>query len=96
MTLVNRASFISTETDANGNQTGTVEVTLLGVTKRVKARHYPQDGWIIAYGVTGRYQTGAKAWPASITSKSNGSEFVQFGRDDRSGRFNKQNFIYFS
>lgn len=43
-------------------------------------------------GFVGRYRTSTKAWRASV-SLYNGSLHAYFGRDDRSGRFNKMQGI---
>jgi CTP-dependent riboflavin kinase len=79
---------------------GTVEVTIRNETRRVRALRAHSDGAITAYGTSGRYVSGAKAWPATITNRpgKDGTrwESVSFGRDDRSGRFNKANLIFFA
>lgn len=104
--LINRDSFISTGTETKTYEskrgdwtttyeTGSVEVTLQRQTKRIEARRY-EDGSICVNALTGRYQQGGKAWPASLTSYANKSDYVWFGRDDRSGRFNKANGLYFA
>jgi hypothetical protein len=94
MTLINQTTFTATETDADGDEIGTVEVTLRGQTKAVRARRW-KDGDITAYGFTGRYQTGGKAWPACILLRS-GREIVHFGRDDNHPKFRKENNIWFA
>ena len=96
MTLINRTSFKPLSTDADGSQNGTVEVTLRGQTKTVEARHRPQYGWIFAYGIIGRYQTGGKVWPGSIRSNTDGTENVRFGRYDNHPKFRKENAIWFA
>lgn len=72
---------------------GTVEVTLGRDTKRVRAiltRKGDQDGDITAYGIIGRYMTGTKAWPGSISSRPGWeNDFVHFGFDSRSGKHRK-------
>jgi len=92
MAIINRASFIATDSEGNG----TVEVTLRNETRRVKARLNEKYGWMYAYEMTGRYQTGGKAWPAMVRSYEDGSETVDFGRDDRNPKFNKMNAIFFA
>jgi hypothetical protein len=77
---------------------GTVEVTLQGKTRRVKAHKTGDE--IRAYGLTGRYETGTKAWPANVTrviDPSTGKPWdrVVFGRDERSGRCNKASNVFF-
>lgn len=96
MALVDRNTFIAVETDEDGTIRGTVDVRLRGTTKRVKALFMTKYGWIIAYGIIGRYQTGSKAWPASIRSNPDGREDVNFGRDDRHPKFRKENAIWFA
>lgn len=75
---------------------GTVEVTLWGKTRRVPALRR-EDGRISARGIVGRYRTGAKSWPAYTEASADGSTiYVNFGRDDRSGRFHKANCLFFA
>lgn len=79
---------------------GTVEVTLGRETRRVEAIRKNEDQ-ITAYGLTGRYQTGTKAWPARATRvidpKTNRpGDRIEFGNDDRSGRCKKTNQIFFA
>jgi acylphosphatase len=84
MTMINPDSFQAT--DENGHN-GTVEVTFQGQTRRVKA--FKNAFGISAYGaLTGRYQSGSKAWPASIHLDERG-EYTRFGRDDRASKFKK-------
>lgn len=95
--LINRASFIPS---VAGSEEGTVEVTLRGETRRVRACFTAKYNWIHAYDIVGRYQTGGKSWPGSIQSApardSNGFvEHVNFGRDDRNPKFRKENMIWF-
>jgi hypothetical protein len=78
---------------------GTVEVTLRGKTARVNAHKRGHE--ITAFGMTGRYATGTKAWPASATrvidpSTNTPWDRVSFGRDDRSSRFNKTSALSFA
>ena len=80
---------------------GTIQATLRGKTRRVPARRY-KDGTIVARGMTGRYRTGTKAWPAIVEYCSVGQvnpkwgEIVRFGRDDRAGGFHKTHGLSFS
>jgi hypothetical protein len=50
-----------------------------------------------AKGLIGRYQTGAKAWAATITQRAwpdgEVSEYANFGRDDRAPKFKKLNGV---
>ena len=106
MTMINRQSFAATgepitTTYANGYRStytdGTVEVTLRGQNKRVKAILY-MDDQIYAYGLVGRYQSATKLWPAYITSCLRDGkiiETVNFGRDDRHDKFRKENNVWF-
>ena len=73
----------------------TVEVTLHGKTKRVPARANYKYGWLTVSGMYGCYRTATTKWPATIMVDHRG-EFVNFGRDDRSGRFNKAKAIWFN
>lgn len=78
---------------------GKVEVTLRGETRVVPAQN--RKGEITAYGMTGRYQTGSKAWPAKVVQKIDPRtnapwDFVVFGRDDRAAKFQKTNALHFA
>lgn len=87
-------------------QEGTVVVALGNETRTVKAikwhsKHDEIDEIsIIAYGFSGRYQTGSKAWPAYVTQYITGAragrEQADFGRDDRHPKFNKMSGIFFA
>lgn len=99
--IINETSFIaSNEQPEHGFWVeGTVEVTLRGETRRVRAKRRNDE--ITAYGMTGRYQTGTKAWPAAATrvvDPRTGRPWdrIRFGRDDRSGKFNKVNCVFFA
>ena len=77
---------------------GTVEVTIRKETRRVKAMLRGEQ--VTAFGLTGRYQTGSKAWPAQITRvvdpRTNRPwDRVEFGRDERAGRCKKTNMVFF-
>lgn len=74
-------------------ENGTVEVTLHGKTKRVRAFRN-ERGTIYARGLGGRYQTSSKVWPAMVSTDARGT-YVFFGRDDRSDRFNKASGLFF-
>lgn len=99
MTIIATETFQIEATDADGWERGSVEVTIRSETRRVPATRVAKLGWLIAYGVVGRYQTGTKSWPASIrqTMRADGtaSEYVSFGRDDRASKFRKENSIWF-
>jgi hypothetical protein len=86
--MINAASF-RIEDFGNRVAYGTVEVTLGRETRRVRALSFG-DGYIVAYGITGRYRTGMKAWPGSITLQPGfKNEHVSFGFDSRSGKHHK-------
>ncbi len=108
-TLINRDSFIQTgeiysETLKGGYvfsyTPGTIEVTLRGKTQRVEARLFA-DGDIRAKGLVGRYQTGGKVWPASVSSRISAIdgkviEQAHFGRYDNHPKFRKENCLWFA
>lgn len=94
--LIDRETFQATETDADGDINGTVEVTLRGKTQRVRAKMVPKYGWLFAYGIVGRYHTSTKNWPGSIQQETDGKEYVQFGRYDNNPKFRKENNIWFA
>lgn len=81
---------------------GTVEVTLQGRTQRCPvSRDQGDNSSLFVRGMTGRYVTGTTAWPATIRvwkSAHTGEmvETINFGRDERSGRFNKANCLFFT
>ena len=85
MRAINRESF-------DGK---TVEVTLAGVTKRLDAVMI--DGLLVTRGgLGGKYLTGSKVWRANIVQWADGTEHANFGRDDRSGKFNKLRGVFFT
>ena len=109
--FINPASFQLDRTEDTGHfiiEHGTVEVTIGRETRRLPARvtTYPEtfraeaEISVAGNGLFGRYRTGDKAWPARIgqTHWRDGkvSESGFFGRDDRSGRFQKINGIFFA
>jgi hypothetical protein len=95
--FINRASFIATAAeDKDGVVAGTVEVTIRNETRRIAARSIAARGWIITNEITGRYQTGGKAWPGHILSSEDGTEKVHFGRYDNNPKFRKENAISFN
>lgn len=85
--IINHESFIATGRNARGMEVGTVEVS-----GQVQKAVRTDTGMILLHGWVGRYQTSAKAWNATIFNGPHGL-VVNFGRDDRSGRFNKQNAV---
>ena len=84
-------TFSSLGTNAYGDVVGTVTVDL-GRGSLVTAKAYQSMFGINVAGFIGRYVTSAKPWLAHVYGKGDGV-FVTFGRDDRSGRFNKANAI---
>lgn len=99
--IIDPTTFIASETQPTHGYwvEGTVEVTLGRETRRVDAMK--RDAGITAFGLTGRYQTGSKAWPARATrviDPSTGRPWdrIEFGNDDRSGRCKKTNQIFFA
>lgn len=102
MTIINRDTFQPADVQKENAYfvDGTVECTFAGRTERVSAFR-DNDGMItIRRGsFVGSYQSSSKPWPATITTrrdmrdKNHIYETVEFGRDDRSSRFNKANAI---
>ena len=97
--IINIHSFETTESKEYFDL-GTVEVTLRGTTKRVDAMR-DREGPITAFGMTGRYQTGTKAWPASVRATLDPTtgeywDAIHFGRDDRVSKFQKMQGLSFS
>lgn len=97
MTILNEFSFEVTGTEeitwGDGvREVGTVEATLGRQTKRVSAVRY-KDGRIVSWDFTGRYMTGKKAWPATV-SVDHGREFVWYGRDERVRRCTKSGLSF--
>ncbi len=75
-----------------GYEIGTIRVDL-GRGQVVTANAQPDsNGGHYIDGFVGRYVTSAKPWRARVSGKGSALS-VYFGRDDRSGRFNKANAI---
>lgn len=95
MTMINKASFQINGAFDDHSVFGTVEVTLADRTQRVRAVIHTYDNsphlnGITAYGITGRYRTGMKAWPGYIQLRDGWTnEHVSFGFDSRSGKHHK-------
>ncbi len=104
MTMINTASFeingaykFNAYDDGSWSQTiyGTVELTIAGKTRRVPASRYDSGSsthlnGITAYGITGRYRTGAVGWPGTVEKRDEwNNEIVHFGFDSRSGKHRK-------
>jgi len=90
-------TFKSDGVNYRGTEVGTVDIDL-GFGKVVTARAIVapaiglRDAGLDVAGFVGRYQTSPKPWPASVTGHGD-KLWVHFGRDDRSGRFNKLNAL---
>lgn len=74
---------------------GKVTVTCGSKRFEVWAEKFAHDGRIYAFGFMGQYVTGTKQWRATVLL-TNGQMYVRFGRDDRSGNFNKQNAVSYN
>lgn len=95
MVTINTETFVATgEANRSGGVPGTVEMKLRTGVVIAEATYYAKNGEYYVKGFVGRYQTSVKPWNASVQFKADGTMgFVNFGRDDRSGRFNKRNAI---
>lgn len=100
--IINAETFITAadQPDHGYFVEGTVEVTLRGETRTVRATK-SRNGEITACGLIGRYQAGTKVWPATVTQRIDPRtnkvwDSVDFGRDDRAGRFQKTNTLWFA
>lgn len=98
MSIVNIASYITTGQRGILHagtkyelryEEGTIEVTIGRETRRLGAKRYDGSPTIYVQGVVGRYQTGSKAWPASVIAYLDGRESIHFGRDERQRRCRK-------
>lgn len=90
-TILNASTFTATGTEeshAGPREVGTIEATLGGKTRQVAAVRY-ENGRIVSWDFTGRYLTGKKAWPATVSVDADGREFVWYGKDHHSGRCTK-------
>src|SRR5262245_772579 len=96
MTIINRDTFTAERSEpVKWDQTKTVEIgtveTTLGHQSRVlPAKRYEDGSIYIMDGIAGRYVSGGKVWPATVASYVGKPEYVNFGRDDRSGRFKRR------
>jgi hypothetical protein len=88
---IDRESFTQTGVSQLGDIEGTVDLTLGRETRRVRALKVEKYGWLFAYGIEGRYNTGNKWWGGSVRSEADGKIYVQFGRYDNHPKFNKTN-----
>lgn len=91
------AVTLSAYAEKYGWNEGTVEVTFQGRTERVNC-HAPKDGgsqWTI-YGLSARYATGTKVWPATIWfDAAKRTVRVHTGFDNRCGRFSQPRLVGF-
>lgn len=79
---------------------GTADIEFKGERFTVVVTKHQFDGQlrdeVYAEGFHGRYRTGNKAWPASVSFTKDGElDRVRFGRDDNSSKFQKLNCIYY-
>lgn len=74
-----------------GDEIGELTVIIRGQPTQVRC--YRTDYGMYLAGFVGRYVTSTKPWNAHVRLQSDGHISVNFGRDDRSGRFNKSNMI---
>lgn len=74
------------------DEPGTVQV-LIGRKIVVAAARRDHRGTVSVGGFVGRYVKSTKPWRAVVSKQPGTGLFVHFGRDDRSGRFHKQNAI---
>lgn len=77
-----------------GDEIG-MAIVSFGRTQHTTLARRGKDGTISLAGFVGRYRTSTNPWLASVRIYANGRVSCHFGRDDRSGRFNKQNMISF-
>ena len=91
-------SFVAHGKNSLGYVVGIVNVSIAGELQSVNAyiSEYSNSKTINLFGFVGQYMTSNKDWPAYVQYKI-GDEidnfYVYFGRDDNSGRFNKQDAI---
>lgn len=81
------------DTNIGRRESVTVDVAFKGRTTTVEGYRFPDSAYspdtIYLKGFVGRYRTSTKAWAATVRATPEGKVFAHFGRDDRSGRFNK-------
>lgn len=95
MITINPESFtLSGEQDSEYFEEGTVTLNLRTGDVVADAYRSKSDGEICVRGFIGRYRTSPRAWRATVCFKQDGTlRYADFGRNDSSGRFNKQNAI---
>lgn len=84
-------TYTSIGTNEYGWNIGTVEVDL-GRGRIVTAKAHCDGGRVDVAGFVGRYVKGNKTWIAHVGGYGE-QVWASFGRDDRSGRFNKMQGI---
>lgn len=84
-------TFTSQGLNAKGEPVGTVQVDL-GRGRTITAPAISVGSTMVIGGFVGRYRTSPQPWRAFVCYRA-GSLFVHFGRDDRSGRFRKEDGI---
>ncbi|AQQ02391.1 hypothetical protein B0E33_01300 [Roseibium algicola] len=88
--LFDPATFSANGKTEYGYDVGVVQSEKFGELKAVRNKY-----GVSVYGFVGRYRTSPKPWPAHVQISAENREMVHFGRDERSGRFNKHNAISF-
>lgn len=85
-------TYVKTGENEYGTEIGDVQVDL-GYGHIVTAKAHPgHNGGLSVGGFVGRYVTSVKPWIAHVSGTGD-KLYVHFGRDDRSGRFNKSRMI---
>ena len=100
--IINRDSFELEGANVHDQDAeyGTVEVTLGRETRRLKANRRGVKITVHSQGqIFGRYRTGKKNWPAvlfsNMTPEGKVLESCLYGNDDRSGRCQINNSVFF-
>lgn len=103
MTIIKPETFVPDEINTVTYGTGisgTVEATIGKETKRVECNKN-SDGSISAFGFVMKYRTGKKLWPTMLSYRiveqtGKPHESVMSGRDERVGRCQMTNNIWFA
>ena len=95
---IDRNTFTATGEVTKFGVMGTITVVFQGKEFTAVARKSDFRDTVYLEGFTGRYQSGTKAWPATVAFGNGSSEkpSVDFGRDDRCGKFRKENLISYN
>lgn len=95
---IDRNTFTATGEVTEYGVMGTINVVFKDKELKVVARKSDYRDTLYLEGFTGRYQSGAKAWEATVAFRDGSSEkpYVDFGRDDRCGKFRKENLISYN